>query len=461
MATKTIRLQGENERVLRSRARTLRVEGPAGTGKTMAILVKIHMICEAYPGARVLIVRARRTDLSPTVIPEYMELVGPGHPCHSSSKPENVASVVYPNGSRIIFGGLDEPDRIMGANYDLIWINEATVKVHFSAVSKLLSRFRGAKRTPYRQLILDFNPVEPSHWCNTWEATSEDARVVTTHRDNPVRYDWAIQDWTEDGRVEMATLASIPDPAERARKFEGRWVAREGAIFNLELGVHDLRVSDFPNMWRDWTKIAAVDWGIAAPFAGLLIGLDKPSKTALIGAECYRAGLSTPKQVQLVGQMLATGRSQDTLGDVWPPELMDYAALYYDPAMDNNGPRQADGAFGEPPIREYQRRLKRLVAGDNRSRLQNLGFLRQMIDAARSGEGDQWRLYIDREACPNTWREFEGAVWRQDRSSGLFVEDTDDPDHAITAAYYGLRSFIGVEAASGGSQLVNLDAVHV
>src|SRR2546428_7234460 len=34
--------------------------GPAGTGKTRACLEKVHLICELYPGARVLVARKTR-----------------------------------------------------------------------------------------------------------------------------------------------------------------------------------------------------------------------------------------------------------------------------------------------------------------------------------------------------------------------------------------------------------------
>src|SRR5574341_380357 len=42
--------------------------GAAGTGKTLAILIKIHRAMWRYPGARALIVRKVRSDLAQTTL---------------------------------------------------------------------------------------------------------------------------------------------------------------------------------------------------------------------------------------------------------------------------------------------------------------------------------------------------------------------------------------------------------
>ncbi len=115
--------RGANEALLYDPTPTLRIEGPAGTGKTLAIIFKLHLICELNPNVRVLVIRDTRTSLNETVVMPYLKFLGPGHPAWTSAQPSSIQALQYPNGSRIVFGGLDNPGRIMGTDYDIIWIN--------------------------------------------------------------------------------------------------------------------------------------------------------------------------------------------------------------------------------------------------------------------------------------------------------------------------------------------------
>src|SRR3546814_6742009 len=58
------------------------------------------------------------------------------------------ASFRYDNGSRIVVGGLDEPQRIMGSEVSIVLIDEA-IEVTQRDIDMLRTRLRGAKPTAY------------------------------------------------------------------------------------------------------------------------------------------------------------------------------------------------------------------------------------------------------------------------------------------------------------------------
>lgn len=436
-----IDFRGANLALIQSQAKIVRIEGPAGTGKTLAVLLKIHALCELYPRTQVRILRDTKVSMSGSTIPQYMEFIGENHPCYSNAMPENITSVRYPNGSTIIFGGLDDVGRIMGPDIDIIWINEATVNVRQEDVQYLITRFRGKKKCPYRQLILDMNPSFPMHWLNNWEETPGNVRLKSRHEDNPLLHDG--ENWTKDGLEYRKDLAENLSGAALRRMRDGLWAAQEGALFE-ELDIPTHHRSARALAFDDY--IVGLDWGIRDPFAAVLIGVNKLEKSIHIINECYKSNTTTKNQAAMVEQMLTRRSLYDfTPGITAPSAMVPVRCIYYDPRMDAQGPRHADGKHGEPAIAEFRKRFKTTPLkpgiGAANTRLPNLEHLQMLVQANVSEDPESWKLYIDRDNCPKTWGEFEGAVWAKDRA-GNEMEDTLSSDHALTATYYASFSYL-------------------
>lgn len=71
-------------------------------------------------------------------------------------------SFTFPNGSRIIFKGMDEPQKLKSINnISIVWLEEAS-EIKYAGYKELLGRLR----TPNVSLhfILTFNPTEKSNW---------------------------------------------------------------------------------------------------------------------------------------------------------------------------------------------------------------------------------------------------------------------------------------------------------
>ena len=95
-------------------------EAGAGTGKTFACLQKANHYARSYPGSRILFTRKTRKSMNESVLPQWEDdVLWPGHPAIvGTASKEHRDYYLYPNGSRVVLGGLDNVDRIMSAQYD-------------------------------------------------------------------------------------------------------------------------------------------------------------------------------------------------------------------------------------------------------------------------------------------------------------------------------------------------------
>src|SRR5579859_982849 len=138
------------------------LDGPAGSGKTLAILQKIHIALLKYPGAKALMLRKTHASLTSSVLDTYEKKVK--HPLDrvkfyggSAKEPPQFR---YPNGSRLVVGGMDKPEKVLSTEYDIITFHEA-IESTITDIETLTTRLRNGVM-PYQQLIMDTNPGPPS-----------------------------------------------------------------------------------------------------------------------------------------------------------------------------------------------------------------------------------------------------------------------------------------------------------
>lgn len=245
------------------------LEGGVGGGKTFSGAVLIDQLCRVFPGIRILLVRQTRISLNNSVLDTLeSEVWGQGHPVltperarssrQSYDYPEAETVVdgrTYRGKSRIDLGGMDNPDRIMSTQYDVIWAVEA-VELLQSAWERLSTRVRRfyvmRKGRPFSLMIADCNPGPRRHWLNLRADRKMDLsdevcavlgldpvearslpqmqRVRVTIRDNPKFYDAQRGTWTEEGAEYMRRLGGL-SPLEKARLVDGLWVDVSGQVY--------------------------------------------------------------------------------------------------------------------------------------------------------------------------------------------------------------------------------------
>lgn len=255
------------------------VSGPAGTGKSRACMEKLHVMMLLTPGARGLIARKSATSLSSTALKTWenfvaKEAIEVGDMKYFGGSAREPASYQYKNGSVVAIGGLDKVSKIMSAEYDVIYIQEAT-ELTENDWESLSTRLRNWKIS-FQQLLGDCNPQQPDHWLKKRSDRGACTMLVSVHEDNPVLFTRQGQ-ITERGSAYMAKLDALTGVRyKRLRK--GLWVAAEGVIYEEYLAqVHLITTADLPTTEdgdnRDplgipmsWNRYWSIDFGYTHPF---------------------------------------------------------------------------------------------------------------------------------------------------------------------------------------------------
>jgi hypothetical protein len=233
--------------------------GPAGTGKTWGILAFIHLLAADYPDLRILFCRQTRVSLSDSVLVTYEQEILPADGMEEIAQRVNRrhrTSYVYPSGSEIVLGGMDNPTRIASTAWDIAFVNEA-IELEEDGWETISSRLNRPGRDPrFGWLIGDTNPGDPAHWL---KKRCEEGRTVlwdTVHQANPTLHDG--MDWTPAGWRYRDWLGRLKG-TRRRRYFEGLWAAGEGQWFSTFSDAHISKTAEFDPRWP---VTLAVDSGV-------------------------------------------------------------------------------------------------------------------------------------------------------------------------------------------------------
>lgn len=272
-----VKTRGAARQVLKCKDPQVLICGAAGTGKSFTALWKVHLMCMRNPGMRALVVRKTHKSLTATGLVTFREKVAKeaiaAGICKwyggSSEKP---AMYIYPhsNGdeSVIVVGGLDQADKIMSSEYDMIFVQEAT-ECTPDDIEKLDSRCRNGM-VSFQQLLMDCNPQQPTHHLKKRCDDGRTTMLYAHHTDNPRLYEEKRDDagrmsleLTEYGRAYLARLDNLTG-VRKLRLRDGLWVAAEGMIYTDWRP--DVHITDRKILPQSWKRLWAVDFGYTHPF---------------------------------------------------------------------------------------------------------------------------------------------------------------------------------------------------
>jgi phage terminase large subunit len=261
--TITYRPRGAAYDLFSCRDREVMQEGPAGTGKTTASLMKMHIALLKYPASRWLILRKTHASLTATALVTYNEKVL--HPLDgvrffggSGNRPSEYR---YPNKAVAVVGGMDRPEKHMSSDYDGIYVPEAT-DLTLNDWESLTTRLRN-NVMPYQQIIGDCNPTYPEHWANKRMQAGKTTRLISRHEDNPMLYDEA-GNVTPNGAAYMAALDALTG-VRYLRLRKGIWAAAEGTVYQDAWDSATNLIDRFP-IPREWPRFLSVDFGFTRAF---------------------------------------------------------------------------------------------------------------------------------------------------------------------------------------------------
>lgn len=337
------------------RDREILLEGPAGTGKTVAVLQYCNWLCEHYPGVRILWCRDTLQSLRESVLVTWEERVlWPDHPAIGNQTRAYRTGYTYPNGAQIVLHGLSEPARTYSAEYDVVVLFEGANEVMDPEPWIKLLRVNRHWGMPWQQMIADTNPGAATHWLNVradeWccrvcgdglegpesvcgrmdqdegrvcggSARRRMRRLLSRHRDNPELWDHRAGRWTERGREYLAGLRGMHG-ATRRRLLDGVWCSHQGQVWsNWDRAVHLVT----GRLWRaDDTGeylLAVTDWGSGVPVSGAPIELKwfvGGQDAGYVNPGCAQVwGFDADGRGYMVSELYRTGQTRAWWAEQW------------------------------------------------------------------------------------------------------------------------------------------------
>lgn len=410
-------------------------EGPAGTGKTIAALYKVHLLLLLYPGAKALVARKRNTDLAGSAMATYRDSIldereGVHYFGGNKVKP---AAFIYPNGSQLIVNGLDKPGKVKSWEFDIIYINEAT-ECTVEDIEFCRSRLRHGK-TPYHQLIMDCNPDAPGHWLNQRMNDGITTRLTSRHEDNPAYWDVNTRSWTEAGYNYIFGVLAGLTGVRLARNRFGIWAAADGTVYE-DSWDRARNVVDHATIPRSWPRYLAIDFGFTNPFVCLWGAID-PDGRIWIYRQIYR----TRRLVEEHARDIAIASGWFHLLPKDHERYKDRPADWADPL-----PREIiadhdaeDRATLEKHLRMVTSPAKKTISDGiqavaSRLRLAGDGKPRLLIASGSLWERDEELARLKQPMRLED--EFDVYIWKKGADQSAKEEPVDKDNHALDALRY-------------------------
>ena len=361
-------------------------KGSAGSGKSVLVTQKL-IIRACNERIRILVTRRTGATLRNTCFSLFKEILTKWKLTPYLKIRESDFNIKFPNGSEIIFQGLDEETKLLSLNnIGAIWIEEA-FEVPKAIVEQLNLRLRG--NNDNLQIIMTFNPISKNHWLYDFCEVNPPSSFIythTTYKDNPFLNEEYIRELEE---------LYTRNPA-RARIFcDGEWgVDSEGLV------ITNWKQEEFDAMElasKGYEHRVGMDLGWIDKSAIIDSLYDRENKTIYVFNEFYKSGCQLSELAKAIYDMNL--HKTKIFVDAAEPRSIQY--------FKSEGIRAEACAKGKDSVK----------AG--------LMFL-------------QDHLIVVHPKCKNFITELENFSYIKSKQTGEWTEDTTHEwSHAIDACRYG------------------------
>ena len=359
--------------------------GSAGSGKSYFISQKIIYRCLTEQ-VRVLVCRRYGTTIRNTCFSLFKDILNKWKLTPYVKIRETDFNIKFPNGSEIIFTGLDEETKLLSLNnIGVIFIEEA-FEVPQAIVEQLNLRLRG--KVNNQQIMMAFNPISKNSWLFDFCNNPPDSYLFThsTYKDNPF--------------LTAEYVASLEELYKRnpakARVFcDGEWGVNPDGLVLTNWTTQDFNPLDLAA--KGYEHRAGMDLGWVDKTAIIDSLYDRENKTIYVFNEFYKSGCQLSELVDALKDMNLT--KTKVYVDAAEPRSIEY--------FRNNGINATACAKGKDSVK----------AG--------LMFL-------------QDNKIVVHPSCRNFINELENFSYIQSKLTGEWTEDTThEYSHAIDACRYG------------------------
>lgn len=398
------------------------ISGPAETGKTLGALHKVDALAWKYPKAHIALIRKTRKSMDASVLKTYQDKVK--HEAVTPYGGQRPAWFDYPNESRLVMGGMDSPDKILSAEYDVIYVNQVE-ELSLDDWEMLITRATGrAGNMPYAQILGDCNPGPNTHWILQRRHLPSVAFFESRHEDNPTLFDPETGTITEQGQRTMAVLDTLSGVRYQRLRL-GKWVSAEGQIYdNYDAAIHLVDRFDIP---PDWRRFRVIDFGLVHPLVCQWWAMDED-------ARMYRY-----REIYMTGRTVATHAGQ--IKELSQGEIIETTVCDHD--AEDRQTLAENGIPNIPAIKAVSRGI-----GKVQDRLQKQADERARLFLLRDSiiEIDQTLTAAHLPTC--TEDEIDNYIWKNNVRK---EEPVKENDHGMDAVRYAVMYLDGgarVEALS-------------
>lgn len=424
--------------LLLARDNVVLISGAAGTGKSLAASYKTLLTALLVPGSRQLIVRQTNVSLAASTLVTWerqvaAELLRSGEMKWYGGSASKPPAYLFRNGSEVLVGGLDKPDKLLSTEYDRIFVDEAT-DVSETAVQVLTTRLRG-KAPTYKQLVLSCNPANPDHHLHQMALEGRARHIVSLHRDNPylMGTDGTL---TQAGTEYMAFLEGLTG-ARRERFLYGRWAAAEGLVYDaFSTADHVIERAAVPDIQRVFNT---VDWGYQNALVWQEWGIDADNRMYLLREISRKNWLVEDFARYCRDELWRTADGTPSL-----PE-----AVVADHDAEDRATFERHARFPTIPARKAVGRGVQLV--QNRLRKDAKG--RPGLCVVRDGLMGQDPVAKARRTPRGVLGEVTGYVWATERGADGIPKEAPlkANDHSMDAMRYAVMHLDGAPPAKAGN----------
>ena len=266
--------------------------GSAGSAKSYFITQKL-IVRACSEKIKILVCRRTGTTLRNTCFSLFKDILAKWQLTQFVKIRETDFNIRFPNGSEIIFIGLDEETKLLSLNgIGAIFIEEA-YEVPKPIVEQLNLRLRGS--TPNQQIIMAFNPINKNHWLYDFCEVNPPSSFIflhSTYKDNPFL--------NAEYVAELEELYTR-NPA-KARVFcDGEWgIDAEGLV------IQNWRKEVFNPLELaalGYEHRVGVDLGWTDPSAVIDTLYDRANRTIYVFNEFYKSGCQLSELAAAIKEM--------------------------------------------------------------------------------------------------------------------------------------------------------------
>lgn len=361
--------------------------GSAGSAKSYFITQKL-VIRACREQIKILVCRRTATTIRNTCFSLFKDIITKWKLTQYVKVRESDFRITFPNGSEIIFIGLDEETKLLSLNnIGCIFIEEA-YEVPKNIIEQLNLRLRG--KTPNQQIIMAFNPISKHHWlydfCEVNPPTSF-MYTQSTYKDNPFLNEAYIKELEE---------LYTRNP-QKARVFcDGEWgIDSDGLVF------HNWRVQEFNHVETEGALIIGLDFGFVNDISALVASLIDEEQKRIYVFKTWGARGKTNAELSKVITDLGFNKST-IIADAAEPKSIEEIKR-----------------SGIMKIRACEKGKDSILHGIQK--LQNYEII----------------VHPD---CEGLIVELENYVWQKDKYTNLYInKPIDDFNHYIDALRYSLQ----------------------